>query len=116
VIVRSPDYDPAFSLIDELRRRGLFEPAGRRETAPIEWKQPVREYVEQFHSTASLASELMSTEEAERFDEEVAALVNGHQNRDGTLTMRTTASVVWGRPLTGTDWTANGPGPRRDEA
>jgi hypothetical protein len=59
----------------------------------------MQEYIEQFHSTASLARELMAPEESERFDNEVTNLVHGHQNPDGTLTIRTTASVVWGRPL-----------------
>lgn len=95
---RNPTYDPAFSLPDELQRRGLFAILGRRETGLTEFRQPVHDYIEQFHSTSSLARELMSSAEADRFAAEVAEAVGPHANADGELTMRISASVVWGRP------------------
>ena len=94
---RNPAYDPDFSLPDELERRGLLDIRGRRETAPTRLVQPIREYVEQFHSTASLARELMSPHEAARFDREVESLVRGYEADDGTLSMQITASIIWGR-------------------
>jgi SAM-dependent methyltransferase len=96
---RSPLYDPGFSLPDELRRLRLFEIHGRCETPPAVFSQPVRHYIEYFHSTASLARELMTPEEAARFGEEVESVVRDHQTEAGELVMHITASVVWGRPV-----------------
>lgn len=95
---RSPDYDPEFSLPGELERKGLFQVCGRQETPPIAFQQNARDYVEQFHSTASLARELMPPDEAERFDGEIMDVVRRYAT-DGVLRMEITATVVWGRPV-----------------
>ena len=99
---RNPDFDPEFSLPDELERQNLFEIHGRRETAPVAFQQNARDYVEQFHSTASLARELMPPDEAERFDREVMGLVRNYAS-GGVLRMEITATIVWGRPVTPAD-------------
>ncbi len=72
---RSPGYDPAFSLVGALQAEGLLEIAGRAATAPTRFRQPVADYVEHFHSTSSLARELMTAEEAATFDRAVTGLV-----------------------------------------
>lgn len=72
---------------------------GRLETPPVPFGQNARDYVEQFHSTASLARELMPPDEAERFDEEILGMVRRYAS-DGVLRMEITATVVWGRPVT----------------
>ena len=95
---RNPDYDPGFSLPDDLQRRGLFEIQGRHETTPTPFRQSVADYVEQFHSRATLGRELMPADEAEAFDEKIRTAVRDHQDADGMLTMELTASLVWGRP------------------
>jgi SAM-dependent methyltransferase len=95
---RNPDYDPTFSLPDELERLGLFEIRGRHQTAPTPFRQSVGDYVEQFHSRATLGRELMSPAEAAEFDDKVRAVVRDHQDADGVLTLELTASLVWGRP------------------
>jgi ubiquinone/menaquinone biosynthesis C-methylase UbiE len=95
---RNPDFDPDFSLPDELQRLGLFEIHGRHEVAPIAFQQATHDYVEQFHSTASLARELMPADEAGRFDAEVLDVVRGYESH-GMLRMEVEASLVWGRPL-----------------
>lgn len=95
---RSRQYDPRFSLPDELDRRGLFEIAGRRDVESAPFTQPVSDYVEQFHSTASLARELMSPGEADRFDREVRGVVGAYADPDGRLPLTTVTSVAWGRP------------------
>jgi SAM-dependent methyltransferase len=96
---RSPDFNPEFSLPGELERLGLFEIHGRRDTPPVAFQQNARDYTEQFHSTASLAREVMPPDEAERFDEEIMDVVRQYAT-DGVLRMEITASVVWGRPVT----------------
>ncbi|MEN3267141.1 class I SAM-dependent methyltransferase [Pseudonocardia sp.] len=95
---RNSTYDPGFSLPDALAKQGLFDIHGRSETGPVTFTQPVRDYIEQFHSTASLARELMSADEATRFDDKVAAVVREYE-QDGQLSFPITASVVWGRPI-----------------
>jgi ubiquinone/menaquinone biosynthesis C-methylase UbiE len=88
---RSPDFDPGYSVADEL---GL---TGRAETAPVPFRQHIRDYVEQFHSTASLARELMPAEEAAGFDHAVAAAARPWAV-DGVLEMPIVATLAWGRP------------------
>jgi SAM-dependent methyltransferase len=95
---RNPDFDPEFSLPDELERLGLFEIHGQHEVAPVAFQQATPDYVEQFHSTASLARELMSPGEASRFDTEIMDVVRGYENH-GMLRMEVGASLVWGRPV-----------------
>ena len=94
---RSPDYDPTFSVVDALAGLDLLEVRGRTETAPVAFRQPVDSYIEQFHSTASLARELMTPDEAEAFDCSVAEVVRPW-TVDGLLTMDVVATLAWGRP------------------
>lgn len=94
---RSPGFDPRFSLPDALADAGCFLPTGRMETTPVSFRQPVADYVEQFHSTSSLARELMPDDEAAAFDRAVAELVSPYAV-GGVLTMDVVATVAWGRP------------------
>ncbi len=95
---RNPEFDPRFSLPDELERRQLFKILGRAQTRPTEFRQSVDDYVEQFHSRASLARELMTTTEAVAFGQEIREVVAAFASDTGELTMHTTGLVVWGRP------------------
>jgi hypothetical protein len=56
----------------------------------------VADYIEQFHSTASLARELMPAAEAAAFDRAVAGLVRAYAT-DGVLDLPVAADVTWGR-------------------
>jgi SAM-dependent methyltransferase len=93
---RSPRYDPAFSLADALRTEGLLNIAGGAVTAPALFRQPVADYIEQFHSTSSLARELMPAGEAAAFDQAVTGLVRPHAV-DGMLDLPVAAELTWGR-------------------
>lgn len=93
---RSPGYDPAFSLTGALQAEGLLEIAGRAVTAPVRFRQPVADYVEHFHSTSSLARELMTADEAAAFDRAVTGLVRPHAV-DGLLDLPVVADLAWGR-------------------
>jgi SAM-dependent methyltransferase len=95
---RNPDFDPEFSLPEELERLGLFEIHGQHEVAPVAFQQATPDYVEQFHSTASLARELMPPDEATRFDTEIMDVVRSHENH-GMLRMDIAATLIWGRPV-----------------
>jgi ubiquinone/menaquinone biosynthesis C-methylase UbiE len=93
---RSPGYDPSFFLADALAAGGLLEITGRATTAPITFRQPLAGYVEQFHSTASLAREWMTAEESAAFDQAVTGIVARYAT-DGLLGMQVVADVTWGR-------------------
>ncbi len=93
---RSRAFDPAFSVEDALTRAGLFEVAGLVQTRPTRFTQRVPDYIEQFHSTASLAREWMPAEEASAFDRAATAIVTPH-SMDGLLDMTVVARVTWGR-------------------
>ena len=93
---RSRGYDPAFSLVDALGEAGLLELAGRAETTPIVVRQSVTDYVEHFHSTASLARELMTADEAAAFGHAVEDLVRPYAV-DGVLNLPVVAELAWGR-------------------
>jgi ubiquinone/menaquinone biosynthesis C-methylase UbiE len=95
---RSAGYDPAFDIIDAIRDAGVFAPAGEVETAPVRFRQSVGDYVEQFHSRASLAREHMSADEAAEFDGAVERAVAPYA-LDGMLELPIVATVRWGRPL-----------------
>jgi SAM-dependent methyltransferase len=93
---RSPRFDPRFSVVEALAAAGLVEPAGTATTAPVRFDQPVADYVEQFHSTASLARLHLSAAEAAEFDAAVTRLVRPWAV-DGRLELAVDATVSWGR-------------------
>ena len=99
---RKPEFDPRFSVVEELVERGLFRKTGEHRTIPTPFRQSVGEYVEQFHSTATLARELMPSEEAAEFDAAVQSIVRPYATRDDSkedvLSMEVVASVTWGWP------------------
>ena len=98
---RSRGFDPSFSLPDALAAEGLLEITGRATTAPMSFRQPVESFVEQFHSTASLAREWMSAAEAAAFDQAVADVAAPYA-AGGVLEMNVVAHLAWGRPTTET--------------
>jgi ubiquinone/menaquinone biosynthesis C-methylase UbiE len=94
---RSPGYNTTFSLTGELAERGLLTVTGRATTAPVRFRQRVADFVEQFHSTSSLAREGMPAEEAAAFDRAVTDLVRPY-SAGGVLEMTVVADLVWGAP------------------
>jgi trans-aconitate methyltransferase len=100
---RNPEFDPRFSVVDELVARGLFRKRGEHRTIPASFHQSVTEYIEQFHSSAALARELMPGARAEEFDASVGRIVRPYAVRDEdgdmVLTVDVMASVIWGRPI-----------------
>jgi hypothetical protein len=95
---RNPGYEPGFSLPGELSARGFLEIAGQATTAPAPFRQTVADYVEHFHSTASLARRLMPAAESAAFDRAVERMVGGHAVA-GALKLTVTAHLTWGRPV-----------------
>jgi SAM-dependent methyltransferase len=95
---RSPGYDPSSSLPDKLAALGLLRIGGRATTAPVQFRQPVAQYVEQLHSTSSLARKWMAPAEAAAFGAEITAAVAPHAE-NGVLAMTVGAEITWGFAL-----------------
>lgn len=94
---RNQFHDPDFSMVDALQERGLFSLTGTTETQPVVFRQAVADYVEQFHSTSTLAREHMTPEESSDFDRAVAEVVRPWSTND-TLDLPIVATLTWGRP------------------
>jgi ubiquinone/menaquinone biosynthesis C-methylase UbiE len=94
---RSPGFNPSFSLVDALAADGLLRITGRASTGAVPFCQSVQSFVEQFHSTASLAREWMSAAESAAFDRAVEEVAAPHAT-DGMLELPVVAHLAWGRP------------------
>jgi hypothetical protein len=95
---RSPGYDPSFNVPSELAAQGLWQITGRATTPFSSFRQPVAAYIEQFHSTSSLARKWMPDEESAEFDDAIERIVAPHASADGTLEISVAAEMTWGRP------------------
>lgn len=94
---RKKNHDPKYSVVEAIRDRGLLDLGGTARTAPVIYHQKVADYVEQFHSTSSLARDLMTPEEAADFDATVEEAVRPYA-KDGVLELKIEAELSWGRP------------------
>jgi len=95
---RNPGYDPKYDVAAAIHDRGLLELTGKVRTSPQVFRQSVADYIEQFHSTSSLARELMSAEEAAEFDAAMERAVTPFA-QDGLVELQVAAELTWGRPL-----------------
>jgi SAM-dependent methyltransferase len=97
IVVRSTnrEYRP-YDLLEELRRRGLFEVVGRVETALVPFSQSVSDYVEAMHSRNGFTRARMGAA-ADLFDGEARGLLAPHAV-DGVLHLFIGAEITWGRP------------------
>jgi SAM-dependent methyltransferase len=95
---RKKNHDPNYNVAEAIRDRGLLDLTGTARTAPVTYHQRVTDYIEQFHSTSSLARDLMPAEEAAEFDAAVEAAVSPYA-KDGVLALTIEAELTWGRPL-----------------
>lgn len=97
---RKQNYDPKYSVVEAIRERGLLDLNGTARTVPVTYRQSIADYIEQFHSTATLARDLMSPDEAAEFDAGVEEAVRPYV-RDGVLELKIEAELSWGRPKVG---------------
>jgi hypothetical protein len=65
----------------------------------VPFRQSVSSYVEQFHSTASLARLWMPEKESAAFDRAIEQAVQAYAT-DSMLEMKVVATITWGRPIT----------------
>jgi ubiquinone/menaquinone biosynthesis C-methylase UbiE len=94
------NYQP-YDLARELEQRGLFERVGTHETSPVASRQPIDNYIESFHSRSSFSRENMPAGAAAAFARDMRELIDPWVD-NGTVTLQTIGTVVWGLPLTGT--------------
>ncbi|MEU8221933.1 class I SAM-dependent methyltransferase [Kribbella sp. NPDC048915] len=94
---RKQDHDPKYRVVEAIRERGLLDLTATARTAPVTYRQKVADYVEQFHSTSSLARDLMTADEAADFDARVEDAVRPYAV-DGFLQLTIEAELSWGRP------------------
>lgn len=92
------EYQP-YDVVDELTRRGLFAPCGERWTAPVIVRQPLREFVESWHSRNGFSRERMTPPAAAAFDAGLTDIMRPFAV-DGALALQVTARLRWGEPLT----------------
>jgi len=92
------DYQP-YNLLDELTKRGLFEPVGKHQTAPVPFTQSVDDYVESFHARNGLSRDRMAPDQAAAFDRDMRALVEPFAT-NGMVTLQVINTITWGKPQT----------------
>jgi SAM-dependent methyltransferase len=94
------DWRP-YDLVQELESRGLFRRAGKWDSEPVPFAQPVEDYIEALHSMSGFARERMDSAAVSAFDDEARAILLAHADTDGILHMRIVGTVEWGEPQTG---------------
>ena len=86
--------------VEELQRRGLFEPSGKHTSAASPWRPTLDEIVDVHYSTSGFAPSRLSDRDG--FAADVRKVIETSLvPRDGRYDLDVTATVVWGRPGTG---------------
>jgi trans-aconitate methyltransferase len=94
---RKQSHDPKYDVSQAISDQGLLDITGTARTERVVYQQRVADYVEQFHSTSSLARDLMPDGEAAEFDAGVEAAVRPYAH-DDMLDLTIEAELTWGRP------------------
>lgn len=93
----NPHFQP-LDPVEELERRGLFHPLGRRTTAPVRWRPTLEELLGCQHSQSGFTVDRQRDPAA--FDDEVAAVLEELvECRDGRFELDVAADIAWGKPL-----------------
>jgi SAM-dependent methyltransferase len=90
------DYAP-YDLIDELTKRGLFEPVGEERTEPLLVRQSRESFVESIHSRNGFSRDRMTRAAAAAFDAAIERLLAAHF-LDRAVEFEVIGRIVWGRP------------------
>ncbi len=86
-------------LVQELTDRGHIHLIGDKRTAPVNFSQPLTDYVQSFHSRQSLSKEDMGEENVRTFDAELSDILSGFADDKGYLSFQLQTRVSWGKPL-----------------
>lgn len=87
-------------LVQELVNRGHIYLIGDKRTKPVNFSQPLTDYVQSFHSRQSLSKEDMGEENVSTFDAELSDILSGFADDKGFLNFQLETRVSWGKPLT----------------
>jgi SAM-dependent methyltransferase len=87
-----------YDLVRELQERDLFERVGSRETATVDVRQSLDDFVESYHSRNGLSRDRLTPEAASAFDSEMRAVVAPFCSDEQFVELHISASVTWGRP------------------
>ena len=87
-------------LVQELMDRGHLHLIGDEWTTPIDFLQPLTDYVQSFHSRESMSKEHMGAENVRAFDTELLHILSNFADDDGHLSFQLETRVTWGKPLT----------------
>ena len=93
---RAPDHDPSYRVAADLEERHLWHANGVHATAPIPFRQSVDDFIQNLHSTATLARELMDPDEAASFDREIHEILSPLADPGGVLVLSLTSTITWG--------------------
>ena len=86
-------------LIQELVDREHLYLIGDKLTTPVNFSQPLRDYVQSFYSRQSMSKEHMGTENVKAFDSELSHVLSDFVDDAGRLSFQLEARVTWGKPL-----------------
>lgn len=90
----------SIDLIQELIDRKLYHLIGDKRTTPTYYTQVLQDYIQSFHSRASLSKEDMGEKKVREFDTKLAEILSPHIDDNGFLTYKLETRVSWGIPLT----------------
>ena len=85
-------------LVQELVHKGYLHLIGDKWTTPIDFSQPLTDYVQSFHSRESMSKEHMGEENVRAFDTELSDILSDFVDDEGFLTFQLGTRVTWGRP------------------
>jgi SAM-dependent methyltransferase len=86
------------NLLDELKRRGLFEVVDERRFAPEPWQPTLDEYILARHSQRSFSRTHLGATAVAEFDAAMREALADVPRVDGRLQLAATAWIIWGRP------------------
>ena len=86
-------------LVQELVNRGHIHLIGDKRTTPVYFSQPLIDYVQSFHSRASMSKEDMRERNVSAFDAELSQILSDFVDTNGFLCFQLETRVTWGKPL-----------------
>lgn len=85
------------SVVEELKKLGLFKILGEEKTPEVVHSQTIEAYVEQYHSRSDMARVQIGRDAADRFDSELRKVLSKYVRGD-VIEIRLHARVTWGLP------------------
>ena len=86
-------------LVQELADRRYIHLIGDKRTAPVNFSQPLKDYVQSFHSRQSLSKEGMGEKNVRAFDTKLSDVLSDFVDDRGFLNFQVETRVTWGKPL-----------------